>query len=881
MAFSLLKNKLYIPQTRPDLVSRPRLIERLNAGMDSKLILISAPAGFGKTTLLCEWVKETGLPTGWFSLDEEDNDFTRFLTYLIKALQGIYSDIDETPLELLRAPQNPSVQGAFTVLLNQLEEIPFDFLLVLDDYHLIEDQTIHQAMDFLISYLPSKMHLVIVSRSDPTLHLARLRGQGQLLEIRMNDLRFQQKECEQFLQRILDTRVSESDVTRLLARTEGWVTGLQMAALSLHGQEDISAYINSFSGSHRYILDYLIEEVLQQQSQEMRNFLYQTSILSRLNGALCNAVTGREDSPTVLAELDRSNLFIVPMDEERVWYRYHRLFSDLLRARLEENLPDQIPDLHRRASRWFENNGFDSSAIEHALNAGDHQQAIDMIKRIAEQTLLQAQISTLLRWQDRLPKEAVSAHPDLAFIFLWAQAIRGYRFNEVRSELEKLEETRGLRAGRKQTLQAFIEVSLANLEKAGEFGQKALDGLDPGDVYFRSIALWAYAMSRAVRQNLEESYRVLEELLQVSQVQENTLFSVLTASQMGRIKMRLGNLDQAERIYQETLEASRDTRGNLLPIAGEILEGLGELYLELNRLDQATDCLLEGIELTKQWREAAAMEPYISLSRVKQAQGEWEAAQNALDKAMDLAIKYDVIDIDDRMVEMWQARLWLAQGDLDLVQKWVHERGLEEQAGLQPWGENEPAEHQLRLRESLVVTILSIKQGKYAQALERIDWQLEAFQQQGRAVTQVELLLLQAEALSALGKEEQALAALERALKIGQQAGYVRSFLDRGQPVKNLLGKAQQTEYVRSLLAAFEGPVPRRREAPQPLIDPLSERELYVLHLLPTNLTTPEMAETLFIGVNTVRSHIKNIYSKLGVHKRSEAVCSAKELGLL
>ena len=881
MDFTLLKTKIYIPQTRPDLVSRPRLIERLNVGMDSKLILISAPAGFGKTTLLCEWVKETGLPTGWFSLDEEDNDFTRFLTYLITTLRGISLDIDETPLELLHTPQKPSIQGVFTVLINQLEEIPFDFLLVLDDYHLIEDQTIHQAMDFLISYLPSQMHLAIISRADPPLHLSRLRGQGQLLEVRMDDLRFHQEECAQFLEQVLASRVSESDQARLLARTEGWVTGLQMAALSLQGQKDIRAFIDSFSGSHRYILDYLIEEVLQRQSEGVRNFLYQTSILSRLNGTLCDAVTGQGDSQAVLAELDRSNLFVIPLDEERAWYRYHRLFSDFLRARLEENLPEKVTELHRRAGRWFAKNGFISFAIDHFLSAGDNQQAVDLIEGIAERTLLRAQVSTLLRWRNRLPGELVAAHPDLAFIFLWAQAIRGYRFDEVRSELEKLGDARRIRAGRKQTLRAFIEVSLANLDMAGEFGQQALEELDPGDVYFRSIALWAYAISRAVRQNLEESYQVLEELLQVSQVRKNTLFSVLTASQMGRIQMRLGNLGLSEQIYQETLEACRDTRGKLLPIAGEVLEGLGELYLELNRLDQAADCLLEGIELTKQWREAAAMEPYISLSRVKQARGEWEAAQDALDKAKDLAIKYDVIDIDDRIVELWQARLWLARGNLDLVQNWVDERGLEEQTGLQPWGEGEPTEHQLRLRESLVVTVLHLKQGNYIRALERIDWQLKVFQQQGRAITQVELLLLQAEALSALGEVGKALGVLEKALEIGEQAGYLRTFLDQGQPVRDLLGKTLPTEYVRSLLAAFEGPIPQRNEKPQLLIDPLSERELEVLRLLSTNLTTPEMAEELFIGVNTVRSHIKSIYGKLGVHKRSEAVSSAKEMSLL
>ena len=637
MIFPLLKTKLYIPQTRPDLVARPRLIERLNAGMDSKLILISAPAGFGKTTLLCEWVKETGLPTGWISLDEEDNDFTRFLTYLITALQGIYSEIDETPLELLRTPQKPSTQGAFTLLLNQLEEIPFDFLLVIDDYHLIEDQTIHQAMDFLISYLPSQLHLVIISRADPPLHLARLRGQGQLLEIRMNELRFYKDECAQFIYKALDTRLPENDLVKLLARTEGWVSGLQMAAMSLRERENISNFIDSFSGSHRYVLDFLIEEVLQRQTEEVRTFLFQTSILSRLNTALCNAVTGREDSHKILAYLDKSNLFIIPLDGERSWYRYHRLFSDLLRARLEESYQIQIPDLHRRASHWFEENGVISSAIDHSLIAKDYQQALNLIEEIAERTLMQAQVSTLLRWQDKLPKNLIDGHPNLSFIFLWAQMIKGYQFDEVHTQVEKIEDAQQILAGRKQTLLAFIEVSLANMEKAGDYAHQALDELKPDDIYFRSIALWIYGVSRAIKENLRESNKVLEELLQMSQVEKNTMFSVLTASQMARIQMRLGNLAEAEKMYQETLESCRDNQGKLLPIAGEVLEGLGELYRELNQLDQATDCLLEGIELTKQWRDVAALEAYITLSRVKQAQGDWEAAQDAMDKALALA----------------------------------------------------------------------------------------------------------------------------------------------------------------------------------------------------------------------------------------------------
>jgi LuxR family maltose regulon positive regulatory protein len=857
------------------------LIEHLHANLHCKLTLISAPAGFGKTTLVSEWVREKDLPTAWLSLDEEDNDFTRFITYLIAALQSVHPNIDETPLSLLRAPQHPSVKGALTVLLNQLEEISFDFLVVLDDYHLIEDHNIHQAMDFLLSFQPTQMHLVILSRADPPLHLARLRGHDQLSEVRMSDLRFYEEECTQFLNKILDTNISEIDLNKLLTRTEGWVTGLQMAAISLRDREDISDFIDSFTGSHHYILDYLLEEVLQRETEEFRTFLFQTSILTRLNSALCNAVTRRENSHEILAYFDRSNLFIIPLNGERSWYRYHRLFSDLLQARLEESYQTQIPDLHRRASQWFEESGFMSLAIDHSLSAKDYQQALYLIEEIAERTLMHAQVSTLLRWREKLPANIIVGNPHLAFIFLWAQMLMGYQFDEVRTQVEKIADAQEILSGRKETLLAFIELSLANMEKAGEYAQQALEVIQADDIYFRSIALWVSGISRAIKQNLHESYQVLEELLQVSQVQHNTMFSVLTASQMARIHMRLGNLTESEKIFHEALEAGRDIQGKLLPIAGEVLMGLGELSYVLNQLDQASDYLLEGIELHKQWRDVAAMEAYITLSRVKQAQDDWDAAQDAMEKAMDLAIRYDEIDIDDRMVHMWQARLWIARGDLDLALGWAAGVNLKELTELDTCKEKEPAEYQLRLRETIVVTILHIKQKKYSMALDRIDWLLEEFTEQGRIETTVELLLLKAEVYYALDDNKNAMAALDQAITIAEPAGYIRLFLDRGHPIKILLERASQSTYVKAILSAFEEPTPKRQPSQQSLIDPLSERELEVIKLLPTNLTTLEMAEELYISVNTVRSHIKNIFRKLSVHKRSEAVNKARDLELI
>jgi LuxR family maltose regulon positive regulatory protein len=435
--------------------------------------------------------------------------------------------------------------------------------------------------------------------------------------------------------------------------------------------------------------------------------------------------------------------------------------------------------------------------------------------------------------------------------------------------------------GRQPALLAFMEVSLANMRKAGEYAHRALQELKPDDSYFRSIALWIYGISKVVNQNLHESYQVMEELFQMNQVQENVMFSTLTASQLGKIQLRLGNLVQAERIYQKSLETSRDKAGNLIPISGEVLEGLGELYLELNRLDQAADCLWEAIELTKQWRDVAALEAYITLSRVKQAQGDWKAAQDAMDKAMDLAIKYDVIDFDDRIVKMWQTRLWIELGSLDQAERWAAEIGSQDLAELSAWEHKDPAEYQLRLREALVVIILLIKQKKNGEALERIDWHITVFEKQGRTLAMLEAMLLKAEALYGLQDLQSAMVVFNQVLEQAEPAGYIRLFLDRGEPVKQLLRRTQQTAYTAALLSVFEGASPKPDWTTQPLIEPLSQRELDVLRLLPTNLTTPEIAESLYIGVNTVRSHIKNIYSKLGVHKRSEAVAKARNLDII
>jgi LuxR family maltose regulon positive regulatory protein len=740
-------------------------------------------------------------------------------------------------------------------------------------------------MDFILTHLPPQMQLVLVTRTDPPLHLTRLRGQGRLTELRMGDLRFSQDETLAFFAKFFKGEIAEEDILRLFTRTEGWITGLQMAAISMQDREDISEFVRSFSGTHHYILDYLLEEALKQQPEEVQAFLIQTSILERLTGTLCNVVTGREGSHAILDRLEKANLFIMPLDEERRWFRYHRLFADLLQVRLHQVYGNQIADLHRKASQWYEQNGLISRAIDHALLAEDFERAIRLMEGEAEGTLMRSEISTFLRWANKLPDSLITEHPNMNFLFAWGLMLKGHNLDEVLTRVDKIEDTQGWLVGRKETLLAFIALSQVNMNKGGEHASRALKLLQEDDTYFWNIAIWINGVSGASKQNLEGAGKVYKDLLVVFREQGTTMLTVMTASQLGRLQTRLGKLREAEATLMEALEASRDRQGNLLPIAGEALMGMGELFLEMNELDKANDYLLEGIEFTRHWRDVAAMDGYITLALVKQAQGKEEDAQDAIDKAMKLALKYDATDIDDRMVELWQARLWVAQGKLDLAMKWAENLQWKGIGDFENIKTLDDINYQFVIRESVIVTRLKYLQGQYLDALKWLERQIPIFIGLGRLISVTELHLLKALVHEGLGEKGQAISDLKAALEIAESAGFLRVFLDQGPALKHLLHRAKSQnihlKYIDRVLNAFTGPVILGKGEPQPLVDPLSERELDILRRLRTNLTTPEIADEMVIGVNTVRTHIKNIYSKLAVHKRSEAVSRAKDLGLL
>jgi LuxR family maltose regulon positive regulatory protein len=934
MTVPLLQTKLYIPPVRPELVSRPHLIERLDEGLDlgHRLTLVSAPAGFGKTTLLSEWVRGLGTRrappprVAWLSLDEGDNDPARFLAYLVAALQTAGQNVGDELAGALQSPQPPPLEGVLARLINQVNAISASFVLVLDDYHLVTAQPIHDAIAFLLDHSPDNVHLAIATRADPPLPVARLRGRGQLTELRLPDLRFAPQEAAEFLNRVMGLELTAADVAALESRTEGWIAGLQMAAVALRAavpmQGDAASFVQDFTGDNRFILDYLIEEVLQHQPDRVQTFLLQTSILDRLCGPLCDAVLGISESANkvrkaadqpagdlpirrpddlsgqeMLAYLERANLFVVPLDNRREWYRYHRLFADLLRSRLQRAHPDLVPVLHRRASTWHEQSGLVSGAIDHALAAGALERAADLVEQNSEATLMRGQAATFLRWVDALPDELVRARPTLCVFHAWMLMLYGRPLKVVESRLQDAERGGELVAGRVTALRGLMAAFRGQVSPAAELSRRALEQLPEEEQFVRAFATWILRTSELVAGEGPVDIQVLDDVLRMSQQTGNVMVAVMIVSNQAELAMRQGQLHRAAAIYRKALDLATDAWGQRLPIAGQALIGLGELSREWGDLDAAARYLVEGIRLTERWTEVGPFDAYIALARVRRAQGDVDSAWEAIRKAQELALKSELTELDDLSVALSEAWMRVTEGDLEPARRWAEERDLfkyiasplREEAG-------DTYDHRTRKYELLVLARLLIALERPDEALTLLASLVPIAEWRGRPGMLIEIHVLEALAHHALGHTDQAMAALEHAFSLAEPKGYVRIFADEGEPVIGLLQEAARrgiaVEYAGKLLAAFglqtkdeerkTEPSPSTADTGRPsLLEPLSARELEVLRLLNTHLSSTEIAEQLCISVNTARSHIKNIYGKLNVHRRSDAVQRAVELGLL
>ena len=944
MPAPILATKLYVLQPRPGIVSRPRLIDQLNAGLakGAKLTLISAPAGFGKTTMTNEWITQRERPVAWLSLDEGDNDPTRFLTYFISALQTIAPKVGEEVLLVLQSPQPPPVETILINLLNEIISIPHNFIFVLDDYHLTDSKAVDNALTFLIEHQPPQMHLVITTREDPNLPLARLRVRDQLTELRAADLRFTSSEAAEFLNQVMDLHLSTEDIAALEDRTEGWIAGLQLAALSMRDNQDVHRFIQAFAGDNRYIVDYLIEEVLQRQPEEVRSFLLRTSILDRLNGSLCDAVMRHQDSSARLEALQRGNFFLIPLDDKRHWYRYHHLFADVLHMHLMAEQPDQVPALHRRASEWYEQNGSSADAIRHALAGGDFERAADLVELASPAMSRNRQEAILLGWLQSLPDELLQYRPVLGVTYAHVLMASG-ELEGVEARLQDAERWLNTTADMGERpdassaemvvvdkeefrrLPGMIAIARAGLALArGDvpgtvtYAQRALDLAPEDDHMTRGGAAGFLGLAYWTSGDLEAAHRTYADGMASLQKAGNISDAINGATTLAAIRIAQGRLHDAMRTYEQALQLAMEhgTPGFAVRGTADMYVGMSEILRERNDLHAATQHLLRSKEMGEhtgfpenryRWR--------VAMARIRHAQGDLEGALEMLDEAERLYMSDFSPNVHP--IAAWKTRVWVAQGRLAEALGWARKQGLS-------------AEDELSyLREFEHITLARILLARYGsdhidsaihEAIGLLERLLKAAQEGGRMGSVIEILLLQALAQHMQGDIPAALLPLGQALTLAEPEDYVRIFLDEGEPmrllIEDLRGKivdgsfavsqSQPMEllpYIERLLRSFStgqtsttdqqhspalAPVGRRlgvQVSPilpiENLVEPLSQRELEVLRLLKTELSGPEIARELTIALSTVRTHTESIYSKLNVKTRRAAVKRAIELNLI
>ncbi len=887
MATTILATKLYIPPPRAKIVLRPRLIERMNEGMCHKLTIISAPAGFGKTTLVSEWVTSCRRPTTWLSLDEGDNDLKRFLAYLIAALRTIEKNIGEGVLPLLDAAQPPAIESVLTSLLNEITAIPHDFVLVLDDYHLIDSQRIDQFLDFLIEHQPPQMHLLIATREDPQLPLARLRARGQLTELRATDLRFTPAEAAEFLNRMMGLNLSAEDIAVLESRTEGWIAGLQLAALFMQGHHDTASFIKSFTGSHRFVLDYLVEEVLGQQTESIQAFLLHTSILDRMCGALCDAVLRDSALPAqeTLEGLEHANLFIVPLDSERRWYRYHHLFGDLLRQRMRKNLSQtEIAELHIRASEWYEQNGLMLDAFHHTLAADDFEGAARLAETAWQGMERNFQTLAWLGWVKKLPDAVICSRP-------WLCVQMGWAYSDV-GELEPSETylqyaERALAGTKDQEAFKSIPGNIAliragnaqiegNLPETVRYAELSIQLAPENDLLIRAQAAITLGFTQWAVGNVEASLQAMRTWMDDMQKLGNQMYVLASAFVVADMQVILSHLGEAEKSLQKTIGQTKALGQEAENVTAHHHLGLAMLAHERGNDAALTQRLQTVADLGH--RSTLIDWPYrwgLAQARLQESAGEWDDALKSLDEAKRGYVKNPIPMLQP--VEARKARIYLKQGRLDKAQAWARGRNLSVRDEANYLSEYEYLTlARIRLTERFFDGV--------GQLLERL---LALAESQKRTGSVIEILLTQTLVHQAQGKQPQALITLERALALAEPEGYLRIFVDEGKPMRALLEKHLSNRdhplngYVERILTVFQQLESKtENQKSKILVEPLSEREMEVLQLLRSELSGPEIARRLIVSLNTLRTHTKNIFNKLGVNNRRAAIRRAEELDL-
>ncbi len=901
---TLLATKLFIPPLHSETVYRSALVARINDSLERKITLISAPAGFGKTTLLSDWIRTCNYPVSWVSLDRDDNDVNRFWSYFITSINRVHEDIGISLLANLQSQLPPSSNEILTGLINEItSSTSKPITIVLDDYHLIDTPEIHEGVSFLVEYCPPSLHLVIATRVDPQFPLSRWRVQGKMNELRTADLQFTVSETRDLLNGVLGLELRWEDIEALERRTEGWIAGLQMAAISIKGllqnqdANHLPKFIEAFTGSHRFVLDYLFEEVINQQNEEIKEFLLKTSILDSITAPLCQAVTGNENSRAIIEYLDRANLFLVPLDDTRCWYRYHHLFADLLRNQLEHWHPEQVPLLHSEASEWYEKNGWVADALQHALLMEDLDRIISLVEGNATTMIYHGELKSLSRWLDQLPENLIRTRPWLCVSQAWAMIFSG-RPGKIEPLLQNVEETflstskesylfgdeldhRRL-AGHVAAIRGHVATFDGDYKQAKTLLMKALEHLPGKDMMARSLAVGIMITTLRWLGDLKAASQIANEALENSlaandkSIQVNILFS------LAKIKHLAGQLRDVYAICQEALKIANAAAGEgsrLFFNTGYIYGCMSSVMLEWNNLDLALRYARESIRIGRQWGQVDALaDGYLQIAKIFQAISNQEEAIDAMQKAEKIAQGYS--QQIGAYMSANSTRLSLRRGDRLSGSEWAAQNGLGAHDKIEVY----------RVFLYIVFARVLVAQGDLDDALNLLVRLEDLIEKTGNLSFMYEILVLQALAWQAKGDDDKALNRMEQILSRAKPEGYVRIIIDEGIPMGRLLNQAIahgiQVEYASSLLAALKNDrmnTDRGGELSEAQRSSagLSEREMEVLSLLATPLSHAKMAEELYISLNTVRSHVKRIYQKFNAHNRIQAIQRARELNIL
>ena len=898
---TLLQTKLHIPSLRPNTIPRTKLITKLNRGFEKgrKITLVSAPAGFGKTTTIAAWINDlksgstsiVNLKTAWLSLDTEDNDPARFLAYFVAALQTVDEAIGSGIPTNIQSPGEVDWQALLVAVLNGVTAVSDThdpIFLILDDIHLIENPIIEQALTFLVENLPPNLHLIMISRTDPPLPLSRLRARGILTEVRAHNLRFSPEEAYAFFYHVIGIDIGPDMVTSLNFRTEGWVAGLQMAGLSLQNFTDNRDFIQNFTGSHRYVMDYLINEVLTQQPEHVQEFLLHTATLDRMCAPLCDdlrlaseSIVNRQSeivappSQTLLEQLDAANLFIVPLDEERRWFRYHHLFADLLRQRLQQLHPDRIRPLHKAASDWFAENNLPDEAIDHALKGELFEQAATLINQHAEPAWEQGEMSKLMRWLDAVPDEVKRPFPTLFIFQAWTQLVNG-NHQEAAAILDTAAQSNpeaDAMLGRIAAVRAYVAIFAGDHQTIIPQAEQALATLTPTDATWRSIAATALGDAYGLIGNADASEKALVDGLAAARQAENVYLTLLAGFKLTAVYRQKGQLQQAFATSKELLTLAERTNMDHTSMAGVLNSLQGEMLCEWNRLDEALPLVEKGSSITSDGNHLGMLGwSHLIQARVLLAHKNHDAIQAIIDKFEQMAKKTDIPPWIVTPVQAFQGYLYLEKGELDKADNWARQRNLQPDTQFNP----------IREAEYGVLVKLLLAKKRFDEAETLIDQLLKLVQAGNKTTDIVSTLLLRTELHHLQNQPEEALTALSEALAIAERCGLIRTFVDNGRYLPPLLQQiTPQTPYTKQLLTAFQ-PISQSPNLPiSQSPNPLTDRERAVLRHIAAGLKNKEIAEELTISLNTIYYHTKNIYSKLHVNTRLQAVAKARDAGLL